>query len=131
MASRNDKEGRAITRLYSESIARGGKEVLTRALLARMRVGQVLEHPGSIEVYESHPGRYCPHAGMSEPNPCSAGTFSSVYGAAECEECSVGRYQDKDGMPYCKGCPSGKYNEIVPRNSNTSCLPCAMGTFSV
>ena len=76
---------------------------------------------------------------------CEPGSFSSFESTA-CTECTAGRYSPfnksmtgydevcsevSGEAPCCVGCPSGTQSSINGSYSNSSCIPCASGQYSL
>lgn len=99
-------------------------------------------------------GFFIEFIGATSCKPCTRGYFSNMKGATTCTVCSLGRYGDTFAAtsPLCSGfcqsipgtycsigatslngnaCGVGYFSSSYGLNFKSSCIPCAVGTFSV
>ena len=76
-------------------------------------------------------GTMCNSSTTPSPIPCGAGSYQPSTGASFCSTCPVGQYCDSQTTAVPTNCAAGTYNPSPGGPSNTSCIVCATGTYSL
>ena len=62
---------------------------------------------------------------------CPLGSQSLSSGFTSCYPCNTGAYSSALGAAQCTECPAGTYSTATGATSNSTCLNCKLGTFSI